>query len=206
MKHVNPYANQWRQFEANTCGHQLKVLHDDGLYKHLRMAQPGTSIWSWNLVTWPGYMTVVGDIGDGFTWHRELDMIAWADTWPRYGDFYGDGSPYLQADYWAEKLTRACRGRALVYDVAVLERLVAHHGREQRWPEPVVAETVEAAHAAGVDGEAFAHEWLRDAGPFRDVDTWEWDLKQLDHHYLLACYAMATTIRAYRHQEVSDRG
>ena len=29
-------------------------------------------------------------------------------------------------------------------------------------------------------------------------DTWEWDLREWDYHYLMACYAIAWGIQKYR--------
>src|SRR5699024_12293847 len=51
-----PYAWTWKGFVDQTAQHQLAVLHDEGLYRHLRMAAPGTSMWHWEVVTWPGHL------------------------------------------------------------------------------------------------------------------------------------------------------
>ena len=195
MTNVNPYSKQWGQFKASTTDHELVVLHDDGLYRHLRMKEPGTSFWSWNVITWPGYLTIVGDIGSGFTFVRESDMLAWFDT-TRYGDYYGDGSPFLQADYWAEKLVAACRDAAKSYD----PEMVLNHIREalvDRGVVPSVRHGLLESAKLHSESEEEIRDWLYSEPAFRDADTWEWDFRSLDHHYLLACYAIATTKRAY---------
>lgn len=191
----NPFAKQWRQFKASTSDHQLTVLHDDGPYRHLRMKEPGADIWSWNVVTWPGYLTITGDIGSGFTFVREDDMLAFFDT-RGYGDWYGDGSPMLLADYWAEKLTRACRDAAWSYDGSLVRRHINEHLTDLGVGGAELAELMqESLVYTGTEEEARG--WLASTEPFRDADTWEWHYRSLDHHYLLACYAIATTIRAY---------
>ena len=191
----NPYAKQWRQFQASTPDHELIVRHDDGLYRHLRMQRPGTSIWSWNVVTWPGYLTIAGDVGGGFTFVREDDMLAFFNT-RHYGDWFGDGSPTLQADYWAEKLVHACRAAAMTYDARLVRRHINEYLTERGFRGAKFAELLQEA-AIFTETEHEARSWLASTEPFRDADTWEWDYRSLDHHYLLACYAIATTARVY---------
>ncbi|MDU7718289.1 MAG: hypothetical protein E7J90_08650 [Cutibacterium avidum] len=37
---INPYARTYAEFSGETTYHKLTVLHDDGLYRHLRMRAP----------------------------------------------------------------------------------------------------------------------------------------------------------------------
>ncbi len=196
----NPYAIQWRQFRGATRNHQLTVLHDDGLYRHLRMAEPGTGIWSWNVVTWPWHLYVGGDIGSGFVWSREEDMLRFMDT-ANYGDYHSDGSPHLQADYWSEKLDIACRDRARRYSPELFTKRVREaiaDGLLGGWiARQESKELREELTWVDPHDEVSAREWLsshRKEFP----DAWEWDLQDWDHHYLLAAYGVVTTIRAYR--------
>ncbi len=53
------------RFLVDTAFHRLEIIRDDGLYRHLRMKQPGTSCYYFDVITWPGYLTVTGDMG---TW------------------------------------------------------------------------------------------------------------------------------------------
>lgn len=197
----NPYAQAWAQFSASTATHRLAVLRDDGLYRHLRMAVPGTGIWSWEVVTWPWHLYVGGDIGMGYTFSREADMLAFMDT-SGYGDYHGDGSPLLQADYWAEKLSPACRDSASRYspekflrrvEEAIQDRtsgLDADHLIDEGWARRAREGAQEVA-----DDEYEARQWLVENW---FADAWEFDLKAFDHHYLLALYAIQSTIRALK--------
>lgn len=194
---TNPYANQWAQFKASTAEHQLTILHDDGLYRHLRMGKPGTGIWSWSVVAWPWHLYVGGDIGLGLTFSREEDMIPFFDT-SGYGDYYGDGSPMLQADYWDEKLTAGCRDAAHTYSSERFLRRVRDLLADDYDLEPERAERILMDAEGVAQHEETARQWLGEERYFADADAWEWDLKALDHHYLLACYAIVTTVRAYR--------
>lgn len=191
----NPFPEAWAQFTSETTDHALTIHHDDGLYRHLTMARPGVLMWSWSVVTWPGYLSVVGDIGRGYIWHREADMLAWADT-TRYQP-YSDGAPVIQADYWAEKLTNACQASARQFDSAVFLRLVGSHLAETEHDDAGTL-LAEASAAAASGDEHAAREWLHDTEAFDGSDCWEWNLTSFDRHYLLACYALATTIQAFR--------
>lgn len=198
----NPHAHVWEQFRRNTDHHILTVQHDAGLYRHLTMAEPGTGIWSWSVMTWPGRLWVGGDIGQGFVWSRVPDMLDFFDT-SGYGDYYGDGSPFLQHDYWAEKLDRACSDHSMRYSPERFLRLV-----KERLQDHVDDEDIPAARAAEMNDEARfnsqteyeAMDWLRGQPPLLD-DWWEWDLKDYDHAYILALYAVTTTVRAQRASE-----
>ena len=102
-KPTNPYAAAYANFLEQTKNHQLTVIQDQGLYRHLRMHDPEQgSIWSWNIVTWPGFLATAGDIADGFMFSRVEDMIAFFNVSHR--DYYSDGAPSIDFGYWAQKL------------------------------------------------------------------------------------------------------
>ena len=75
QKPVNPYAKTYADFVEQTKDHDLVILHDDGLYRHLRVQAPGTRMWSWDVTTWPGRLATSGDIADGHVFSREPDML-----------------------------------------------------------------------------------------------------------------------------------
>lgn len=90
-----------KTFLKDVSAHQLTVLRDDGLYRHLRFAQPGTSVRHFELITWPGYLAYVGDMG-AYTFTRLEDMFA----------FFRHPDIKLAIDrrYWAEKCVAADKG------------------------------------------------------------------------------------------------
>ncbi|WP_435336104.1 hypothetical protein [Klebsiella pneumoniae] len=81
------------RFLIDTAFHRLEIIRDDGLYRHLRMQQPGTSCYYYDVITWPGYLTVTGDMGT-WTFSRIADMF----------DFFGAWEGGINTHYWAEKL------------------------------------------------------------------------------------------------------
>lgn len=81
------------RFLLDTAEHRLTVIRDDGLYRHLRLQRPGTSCYYYDVITWPGYLTVTGDMGT-WTFCRTHDMFR----------FFGGWTGEINTGYWAEKL------------------------------------------------------------------------------------------------------
>lgn len=111
----NPYADIYESFLKNTANHKLTVEHDIDGHRTLHVGEPGTGMWHWKVITSPFYLTIIGDIADGYTFTRIYDML---DFFGR-GDHpsrYDDGSPAINPSYWAEKLTRGGRRSVKEYD------------------------------------------------------------------------------------------
>lgn len=81
------------RFLIDTAFHRLEIIRDDGLYRHLRMQQQGTSCYYYDVITWPGYLTVTGDMGT-WTFSRIADMFK----------FFGAWEGGINTSYWSEKL------------------------------------------------------------------------------------------------------
>ncbi|WP_344748917.1 hypothetical protein [Kribbella aluminosa] len=123
----NPYAQTYLNFLNYTAGHELTVVHDDGLYRHLRMRDPQMGgIWSWDVVTWPGHLATSGDLASGFVFARIEDML---DFFNRAGhrSHYSDGAPSIDFAYWAEKIVgRDCYHGVRKYSHNIFVRYVTH--------------------------------------------------------------------------------
>jgi hypothetical protein len=87
-------------FLRDIANHKMTVRLDNGIYRHLEFRQATNS---WNLwfgiVTWPGYLTICGDMGT-WTFRRLEDMFG----------FFRDKKLRINADYWAEKLEHGQHG------------------------------------------------------------------------------------------------
>lgn len=189
---ADQFAAARSQAERDFAAHEMKVIHEDGLHRHLHFARPGTSMYSFSLVTWPGYLAIDGDL-EGFVFSRVLDMV---------GFFAGDAD--INPHYWSEKITN-CKTRRTtrVYSEEVLNRQIrgafarieVEEGRGSR----MEVENAWREHAADLDlgVEHVARELLRE---FDHVlgETFEWDLAEWDHHFLLACFAIKKGVEMYR--------
>lgn len=54
--------------------HKITLRYARGLYRHWRCQRLGSSVYYFDIVTWPGYLAFVGDMGD-FVFARERDMV-----------------------------------------------------------------------------------------------------------------------------------
>lgn len=100
-------------FARDAADHELTVLHDDGLYRHLRFvrmvtekdgSRKPTSFYWFDLITWPGCLAINGDM-EGYTFSRVTDMF----------EFFRGHEPNPQ--YWAEKLRASSSVKAYSEDV-----------------------------------------------------------------------------------------
>ena len=183
----NPHGHAWKMFQTNSKDHVLTVLHDDGLYRHLRMAQPGTGIWSWNIITWPGSLCIRGDIGGGHVFTRMDDMLKFFNS--HTGMVYGDGSPPINPGYWGEKLEQqtqhAWSPEKFMESVKeTLSQLTVHD------PDDTLRDAEDMS-----EYEHDAREWASNTDHFQDLASEAF--ADYDIHFLFACYAIATTVSAY---------
>ena len=196
-----------KQFESETAKHQLTVLREDSLYRHLRFREPGTIIYGFDIVTWPGYLAYVGDMGD-YLFSRTEDMVLFfAGRWGK------DVSPPF--DYWAQKLQGGAAGgsrRARSYSVD------AYRAQVERWYTTVVEQgeledptrfrravddqllhreplSVAEAHSVVTD---FCFEDLAGGMGRVQPEPMEWDFTEFDHHFLWCCFAIAWGVEQYR--------
>ncbi|GGJ56127.1 hypothetical protein [Glutamicibacter ardleyensis] len=112
-KNRGSYTGLLQTFNKNLGDHVMTVLHDEGLYRHLRFKNPKNGFYWFDLITWPGNLTITGDMGT-YTFARTEDMFTF---------FTGQ----INTGYWAEKLRAgASGGRSEVknYDVDLCKRWI----------------------------------------------------------------------------------
>lgn len=115
------------EFLRDVSRHTLTVGHHDGLYRHLRFRNPADSNLWFDLVTWPGVLTINGDMG---TWAfaRVEDMFT----------FFRRDKLEINESYWSEKLLQGnyfgSKGARVfnsdVFASRLLEQLTNHYGFE----------------------------------------------------------------------------
>lgn len=182
------------RFVQETADHAMRVIRDDGLYRHLRFRQPNTSIYHFDLVSWPGVLTITGDCGT-FVFSRGKDMF----------EFFEPAGGAIKPAYWSEKLLAPAPQAVRIYSQDVytmrvrqwLEDMLEADGtdegslrdavREQLLDEPPRSES-EAIQRLS----AFTHDEIR-------IDTpYEWDLDEWDERFLWCCHAIMQGVSRYR--------
>ncbi|MDR0592014.1 MAG: hypothetical protein LBG60_01905 [Bifidobacteriaceae bacterium] len=191
----------WERFKRETKDHRLTVVHDDGLYRHLVMAKPGTGIWSWEIATWPGALCSHGDIVDDNVFTRLRDMFDFFAVKP--DRFDRDGSrraPKIDFGYWVEKAHRADGGR--VYDKNCFLRWVGQILQDwvdAKWISPNQADCMFADASEPVQNTDIedALAWLIHNELDSDILT-RHNLTRLSDRSILTCFAIHETIRRFK--------
>ena len=181
------------RFMADIENHEMTVLRDDGLYRYIQFKQPGKIAYHFELVTWPGYLTICGDMGS-YTFRRISDMF----------DFFN--GPGINPHYWREKLQAVDRNSGcLEYSQELFEEAVKADFEEWEFETPEqkgdvwcdlereVAchhDTLDRAHDAAYHYESkYGH---------RFEDFWDHDLKRYTLRYIWCLHAIVHGIAEYK--------
>lgn len=194
------------QFLRDVRHHQMRVVRNDGLYRHLRFANPSTCNQWFELLTWPGALAMSGDMGSWLfrreLFRREQDMFG----------FFRTTTGEINPRYWHEKLEAIDRDGAKEFAIETLlkqafYRIDSWDLSEQEADE--VKEDLEFELSGGGHSEPEALTVLRE---------WGYDLKEPDpsgykrrvffsddlpdgldwtHRYLWACHAIVWAIEQF---------
>jgi len=184
------------RFGKDVAQHVMTVEIDNGVHRCLHFGRPGSGVYSFRVVTWPGHLYVGGDCDD-FVFSRLHDMFA----------FFRNDRGRVNLSYWSEKLTAAARSsgyeqysadrfrQAIEYRLSDrLEELDQDDQAELR--QRVEEEVLSCAD----DGEHAARAAVRDF-QFNDdevfPDFWETDLNEYTHGFVWACHAIVWAIAQY---------
>lgn len=92
------------EFAKYVESHEMTVLHEDGVYRHITFGVPDSGIDRFNLTTFPGRLVFTGDRGD-YLFERTNDMF----------QFFRNSSGEINEDYWAEKCVASDRDGIKVF-------------------------------------------------------------------------------------------
>lgn len=213
------------RFQHDIREHVMQVKLDNGVYRHLHFRRPTSFAYAFDIVTWPGYLAITGDMGAAvFTrLHDMFQFFRAAEAWQQENQ----DRLYINPSYWAEKCT-ANDGDIKAADRGRLEQLVRERYDEavaEADPDaPGFEEAKEALWAAlqedVIDGEETTVEGaiavldnfnfrthLRNpssspGAPFADFqfhDAWEDAERLTDYtfHFLWRLYAIAYAVKTY---------
>lgn len=187
-------------FLKEVVEHRMTVLLDNGVHRHLRFANPRSSNMSFELVTWPGYLAYVGDMGS-YVFSRITDMFQFFRT-PESYRLGRDGSVLaINPCYWGEKLQAHDHVDGYKEYSADLFREVI-----KEWLEDHELNSPELLQAVEDEVLRYADEGEHDArravdqfkhGDFQFYDFWEAKLQTYTGRYLWCCYALTWGIAQY---------
>ena len=207
-------------FLTDVAKHQMTILHEDGLHRHIRFIKPDSSDMFFDLITWPGVLCYTGDMGT-YIFRRLPDMFEFFRTDTK--------SPYLASkgltlginlSYWSEKLEAADRSdTGNGYQEFSSEKFTKII-REQcaQWvadcPKSDRRDLIEAVYddvlAYAEDGEDracraaidFSHE--TPTQEFNFSGFWEHNMHEYTDHFQWCCYALTWGIKQYEKSKTTE--
>lgn len=183
------------QFLKNVHQHEMAIMQNDGVFRHIKYSKPGLIDYSFALTTWPGHLCISGDMGC-YVFRRLYDMF----------DFFRSSSMKINPDYWHEKLVSDSRFESSQkFSEEIFEEIITRIFREaclcgdiklknrrEVWQE--IKNSVLCA-----ENEQDAHKWADDfeCCGFEFTDFWEYDLTDFTNRFLWCLYAIAWGINEY---------
>ena len=212
-------ASTEERFLRDVSKHEMTVIRDDGVHRHIRFKQPDSSNMFFDLVTWPGFLCYSGDMGT-YVFQRTQDM---------FGFFRKNGRlDGIDRRYWAEKIEAADNTGVTRHShdefMRQINDWVDQHAEGDKpgddepeqlalWAEAyaelraeVESEVLSAdsnevrCFDAANDFEHAGDAWQAFHGPdakFEFTDFWEVDTKEYTPRFLWCCYALAWGIEQY---------
>ena len=190
--------------------HQINILRDNGVDRHLRFRKPGTIIYGFDILTWSGHLCVTGDCGT-FVFRRLEDMFDFFRMPP--GDFNckPDRKLHINAGYWHEKvLAEERQGGCKKYSEEIFREEI------KRWfddwaedqPRGLVSEIWAEIEEEVLSCSESEHDAIDAALGFQNeffdfTDFWEVDLKEYTFDYIWCLFAIVWGISVYDKQAES---
>lgn len=203
------------EFLRDVEKHEMIVVKDDGLHRHIRLKRPSTGYMSFVIVTWPGYLAYSGDMGC-YVFSRLPDMFEFFRT--------DIDSPYLKAkgvtlginpSYWGEKLQAVDKNDG--YKQWSPEKFRGNlRERFNQWAEDRdFSDDLKAEAWKNVESEVI---WRMDDGgqehayrqamdftfdgshPF--AEFYEYNSEDYSGRFMWCCYALAWAIKTYDQSKV----
>ena len=196
-------------FLKDVATHEMHILHEDGVYRHIRFKQPGTGCMHFDLITYPGYLVYSGDMGC-YVFSRLNDMFQFFRT-----DRQSNDGLYINLGYWAEKLQAIDGNRhnshAMEFDEDAFRRVINEYrvnwmrngglDKEQRrelWDEvenDVLASIEDGEHAATHAAYRFAFKAGRSVFQFDDL--FEHNFNRYTFRFIWCCYALSWGVKKW---------
>lgn len=182
-------------FLKDVAKHQMTVLRDDGLYRHVRFKKPDSGDMRFDLVTWPGYLAYTGDMGT-FVFSRITDMFEFFRSPPRDGEVLP-----INLGYWHEKADAEDRSdgiRRFSPDkfIATVKQWLTDAKASREVRQDVETEVISLAHDGEHAAMTAAIDYRHDSG-FEFTDFWEADCTEYTFRFVWCCYALVWGIRQY---------
>lgn len=194
---MSDYSESAARFARDTAGHEMVVLHDEGLYRHLIFREPTHGFYWFELITTPQQLVFSGD-GNSYVFRRNLDMFQFFRSGIRR-----DGSHHINPGYWSEKLTSG-REAATSYSEKLFQAEVTKTLTDVEGDYPGIA----AAWTEHVESEfntEYEEEALRALSEFRFGEAYLAKCRECDWEFEGASYSVASVKARGHRREAGDK-
>ena len=181
-------------FLRDVKNHTVKIIKDDGLYRHIECSNNTDWNQHFSIVTWPGYLAYFGDMGD-YMFSRVDDMFS----------FFRNDKMEINTNYWAEKVkSESVFGNGIrEFSVKAFRENVLSYIRDsleldenQEIPEDIMDEIYSLLHAEDeYECVAAMRDFSSDKIEF--IDFWEMPYNRKTLHFVWCCYALVWAINEY---------
>lgn len=201
-----------QMFLIDIKDHTLNVVRDDGVYRHLVFTNNGSSVYRFELITWPGYLCICGDMGE-LLFYRLNDMFEFFRM--DKNDFMKrkDGWLNINPSYWGEKVEASSGDGITEYSSKKFRECVKSDFdqwefsddtlRKETWNE-VESDVLSAAD----DGEIRAYDVacnFRGNNGEEFTDFFEHDLTEYKSRYIWLLFAIVWGIGKYDEYIKTDK-
>lgn len=184
----------YERFQREAADHQMTVMHDDGLYRHLRWAQPRNELYRFDLITWPHGLLIRGD-GPNFV----FSVYPTKDLFDLFRQTSHSG---INPGYWQEKVVA---GQVHSWSEDLFRDWL---GKKATVDEVQFPGLTQAVHEWFFHGDEFSTEYEETArhavaqfshGSYqlRFPEPWEQSFEDFDWSFLWACHAIVWGIAKY---------
>ena len=183
------------RFLLDVSRHRMRVVRDDDVCRHLVFRNPESGINWFEVVTWPGVLTIRGDCGC-YVFSRIDDMF----------EFFRGPVGRVNLDYWSQKVIADDRDGVKEFSKDIA--LQALREEMEDWPEEVREEALEQVRLDDWGtGSGNEHEFYRFVYGFKEQsasgETYEfsqpWERTVTDYtvRFQWNCHAIVWAIAQY---------
>lgn len=193
---MSDYPEDAARFKRETASHEMRILQDNSLYRHLMFWNPQNrgDLYRFDLITWPNNLAIRGD-GPNF-------MFSVYPTADLFDLFKGSSHNGINPGYWQEKVVA---GQVMSWSEEkfrtwLVGEAAAHEARYPGLLDAVGKQILHSdEHSTEYRGTAeyavasFSHGDYR----LRFPDPWEESFEDFSWEFLWACHAVVWGIARY---------
>lgn len=212
-------------FLKDVKDHQIEILKDDDVYRHIRLRNPKDICYYYDIITFPSGLLFTGDM-QTYEFERTIDMFAFFRS-----GIDKDGDININIDYWAEKcqaMSIYCKIKnffeteffknidsyfACYYEIENMLLYKLYHKMEYEdkgsiWfnsegiiPHDIVWHEIQE-HFEYIDHHEYSlysavNTFKSDTSNFDFQDFFEYDCSEYDYNFIWCLFAIVYAIREY---------